>query len=140
MDPRKNWLREALLKKRKIKRRKPPKTIHLPANFWDQVAQRRSYLNDRKTEIYDNDLEFRISELVRKTRGVRERNENFRDEINEIMGIDIAHGAHNRQSRINRGNQIIRQIHHNDAILDDLQIEMDTLTEFFDDVTSNPRN
>ena len=140
MDPRTKWIRDASkIKKRKPKRRPAPKTIPLERTFWENVAQRRSYLNERKTEIYDNNHEFRIAEVLRKIRGVRDRNEVFRDELNEIMGIDIVQGAHNRQGRINRGNDILRHIRQNDDLMDELQIEINDISELYDDVTSTPR-
>ena len=141
MDPRKKWIRDASkVKKRKPKRRPAPKTIPLPQTFWEDVAQRRSYLNTCDTfSDYDNNHEFRIAEVLRRIRGVRERNENFRNELNEIMGIDIVQGAHNRQFRINRGNDILRHIRQNDAIMDELQLEINDISELYDDVTSTPR-
>jgi len=130
MDPRKKWIEEAGVKKRKSKKKPAPHTIPLPTNFWPPLAP---------TLSYGDPYEIQIENLIRRTRGIREMNENFRDEINDILEIDIAQGAHNRQSRINRGNQIIRQIQRNDETLDELQIVMDRINEDFADISSTPR-
>jgi len=130
MDPRKKWVVDAGVKKRKVKKKQPPPAIPLPTNFWPPLAPTLSY-----GEPYG----VQIEKLVRRTRGIREMNENFRDEINDILRIDLTQGDHNRQNRINRGNQIIRQIHRNDLILDELKIEMDEINEHYDDVSSTPR-
>ncbi len=130
MDPRKKWMDLSNVKKRKLKRRRPPQTINLPDNFWDE---------HQFTEIYDDDIDFRIQNLRNNINEARNRNTIFRNEINDIMGIDIVQGAHNRNNRIHRGNQIIRHMNENDDLINEWQLELDELNDDLDDISSVPR-
>ena len=130
MDPRKEWM---LGPKKKTKKKRKPPAITLPPDFWKSVAR------SAPTLLHGDPYEEEINRLVRKTRGVRERNELFRDELLEMMDVDTRMGTYNRQSRINRGNQIVHQIRQNDALLDELQNEMDEIESEYDDISSVPR-
>ena len=131
MDPRKKWMVGPV---KKTKRKRKPRAITLPPNFWQSVAR------SAPTLLNGGDpYEEQINRLVSKTRGVRERNELFRDELNEMLEIDRRMGAYNRQSRINRGNQIVHQIRQNDALLDELQNDLDEIEQQYDDISSVPR-
>ena len=95
------------------------------------------------TEIYNTpdyeNLEYRIQQLIRRRREARERNAIFMDELNQIVELNRQHGAHNRQSRMNRGTQIAQQIRQNDELMVRLQNEVDEINDDFDDVSSVPR-
>ena len=125
MDPRKKWMN---VKKNNKTRR------YQPAN-----ATR----SNPDTEIYDTpdyeNLEYRIQQLIRRRREARERNAIFMDELNEIIDLNRQHGAHNRQSRMNRGTQIAQQIRQNDELIVRLQNEVDEINDDFDDISSVPR-
>ena len=125
MDPRKKWMN---VKSNNKTRRYRPAT-----------ATR----SNPDTEIYDTpdyeNLEYRIQQLIRRRREARERNDIFMDELNEIIDLNRQHGAHNRQSRMNRGTQIAQQIRQNDELIIRLQNEVDEINDDFDDVSSVPR-
>ena len=128
MDPRKKWIN---VKKRKTK---PTTRRYRPA-----TATR----SNPDTELYDTpdyeNLEYRIQQLIRRRREARERNNIFMDELNEIIELNRQHGAHNRQSRMNRGTQIAHQIRQNDELIGRLQNELDEINDDFDDISSVPR-
>ena len=131
MDPRKKWM---LGPKKKTVQKPKPRAITLPPDFWQSLAR------SAPTLLHGGDpYEEQINRLVRKTRGVRERNELFRDELLEMMEIDTRMGPYNRQSRINRGNQIVQNIRQNDALLDELQDEINEIEDEYDDISSVPR-
>jgi len=126
MDPRKNWYYEAIKTKAKVKARR-----YAPGT------------NSASTITYESpdfeNLEYRIQQLIRRRREARERNAIFMDELNQIAELNRQHGAHNRQSRMNRGTQIAQQIRQNDELMVRLQNEVDEINDDFDDVSSVPR-
>ena len=125
MDPRKKWMNV----KPRIKTRR-----YRPANATRSNPDTEIY----NTPDYEN-LEYRIQQLIRRRREARERNDIFMDELNEIIDLNRQHGAHNRQSRMNRGTQIAQQIRQNDELMLRLQNEVDQINDDFDDVSSVPR-
>ena len=125
MDPRKKWMN---VKKNNKTRR------YRPANATRSNPDTEIY----NTPDYEN-LEYRIQQLIRRRREARERNDIFMDELNEIIDLNRQHGAHNRQSRMNRGTQIAQQIRQNDELMLRLQNEVDEINDDFDDVSSVPR-
>ncbi len=127
MDPRKKWMEG---KKRKIKRRRPPQTTPLPERFW---------ANEAPTIANDVD-DFRIEPLLRRIRAIRQRNEIFADELNDMLDIDRVQGTHNRNNRARRGEQIVHQVRQNNELLNELNNELNELNEEYDDITSNLRN
>jgi len=122
MDPRKNWMNVTPKLKQKTRR------------------YRRGRSAD-ETMVYDTpdyeNLEYRIAQLIRRRREARERNDIFMDELNEIIELNREHGAHNRQSRMNRGTQIAHQIQQNNELMERLQNEVDEINDDFDDISSN---
>jgi hypothetical protein len=126
MDPRKNWYYEAMKNKAKVKARN-----YNPGT------------NSASTITYESpdfaNLEYRIQQLIRRKREARDRNAIFMDELNQIVELNRQHGAHNRQSRMNRGTQIAQQIRQNDELIVRLQNEVDEINDDFDDVSSVPR-
>ena len=125
MDPRKKWMN--VKSNNKTRRYRP-------------ATEARS---NPDTELYDTpdyeNLEYRIQQLIRRRREARERNDIFMDELNEIIELNRQHGAHNRQSRMNRGTQIAQQIRQNDELIVRLQNEVDEINDDFDDISSVPR-
>ena len=126
MDPRKNWYYEAMKNKAKVKARR-----YAPG------ARSASTITYESPDF--ENLEYRIQQLIRRRREARERNDIFRDEINEISESIRNDGAHNRQGRINRGARIAQQIQQNDQLMERLQNEIDEINDDFDDVSSVPR-